>query len=216
MGQPLKRTTDDAPAEGLAPAAGAGESVAAAADSSAAPAAGAAGPAPPRRRILIYGHESLRRKAAPVAEIGDEARQLVESLLATMYGAPGIGLAAPQIGVLQRVFVVDPSKMDAAGERLALINPEILEFAGMSEYEEGCLSVPGIYADVRRPERIQVRYHDPDGRRREREYGGIMARVIQHEYDHLDGKLFVDHLSRMRRALLMKKLRELEDRSRRD
>lgn len=189
-------------------------------DEAVAPAAAAEGVAtdtpPARRRVLIYGHETLRRTAAPVAEIDGEVRQLIEAMLATMYGAPGIGLAAPQIGVLQRVFVVDPSKMDASGGRLALINPEILAFAGMTEYEEGCLSVPGIYADVRRPERIQVRFHDLDGRQHEREYGGVMARVIQHEHDHLDGKLFVDHLSRMRRALLMKKLRELEDRSRRD
>jgi peptide deformylase len=175
---------------------------------------GAAAAAAARRRILIYGHDTLRRTAVPVAEVDDSVRRLVELLLATMHAAPGIGLAAPQIGELRRVFVVDPSKNNPSGRRLALINPEILDFAGMVEYEEGCLSVPGIYAYVRRPERIHVRYFDPDGRRHEEEYDGVMGRVIQHEYDHLDGKLFVDHLSRMRRALLMKKLRELEERSR--
>ncbi len=177
-----------------------------------------AGPAQPeageRRRILIYGHETLRRISAPVAEVDDSVRRLVEALLATMYGAPGIGLAAPQIGELRRVIVVDPSRIDEAGRQLALINPEIREFDGLTEYEEGCLSVPGIYAEVRRPERILVRYLDPEGRQREEEYDGVMARVIQHEHDHLEGKLFVDHLSRMRRTLLMKRLRELEERSR--
>ncbi len=167
-----------------------------------------------RRRILIYGDATLRRISAPVAEVDDGVRRLVESLLATMYAAPGIGLAAPQIGELRRVIVVDPSRNDESGRRLALINPEIREFDGLTEYEEGCLSVPGIYAEVRRPERILVRYLDPDGRQREEEYRGVMARVIQHEHDHLEGKLFVDHLSRMRRTLLMKKLRELEERSR--
>jgi peptide deformylase len=204
MGQPLRRAGEALPLE-------AGEST------TQAPAAAAENALPtPRRRILIYGHDTLRRTAAPVAAVDDDVRRLVESLLATMYAAPGIGLAAPQIGELARVFVVDPSKMDASGRRLVLINAEILEFAGMAEYEEGCLSVPGIYADVRRPERIHVRYFDPDGRQRDEEYDGIMARVIQHEHDHLDGKLFVDHLSRMRRALLMKRLRELEERSRKE
>ncbi len=168
------------------------------------------------RRILIYGDPTLRRVAAPVETIDGDVEGLVTALFETMDDAPGIGLAGPQVGALRRVFVVDPSRMDPAGRRLAMINPRILEFTGLTEYEEGCLSVPGIYADVRRPARILVRYHGLDQKEREEGFEGVMARVIQHEYDHLDGKLFVDHLSRMRRTLLMKRLREFEQRARDD
>lgn len=162
------------------------------------------------REIIVYGHPTLRRKAQPVEEIDGEVQTLVKALFATMYKAPGIGLAAPQINVARRVLVVDPSRSDDRARPLALINPRILEYAGFDDIEEGCLSVPGIYAEVRRPERIFVRYHSEDGQEREEEFDGMMARVVQHEYDHLEGKLFVDHLSRMRLALLRKRLREIE------
>lgn len=164
----------------------------------------------PEREIIVYGHPTLRLKSEPVAEFDGDVRDLVRALFATMYKAPGIGLAAPQINVGRRVLVVDPSRSDERAHPLALINPRILEYAGYADLEEGCLSLPGIYADVRRPERILVRYHNEDGQQREEEYGGMMARVIQHENDHLEGKLFVDHLSRMRLTLLRKRLRDIE------
>ncbi len=164
-----------------------------------------------QRRIIVYGHPTLRASAAPVEQIDGTVAGLIEELFATMYAAPGIGLAAPQINELRRVFVVDPSHADRGGGRLAMINPRILESDGMVTFEEGCLSVPGIFADVKRPERILVRYHDIDGHEHEQEFEDIMARVIQHENDHLDGKLFVDHLSPMRRSLLRRKLREIQD-----
>lgn len=162
------------------------------------------------RKIIVYGHPTLRGIAEPVAEVDGRVAALVEQLFATMYDAPGIGLAAPQVAELARVFVVDPSYAERGGEKLAMINPEVLESDGMTTYEEGCLSIPGVFADIKRPERILVRYADVEGRVREREFEDIMARVIQHENDHLDGKLFVDHLSPMRRSLLRKKLREIQ------
>ena len=162
------------------------------------------------RRIVVYGHPPLRRIAAPVTALGDALRALVGQLFATMYEAPGIGLAGPQINELQRVFVVDPSYADRGGARLAMVNPEILESSGLETFEEGCLSVPGVFADIKRPEKILVLYFDGQGKQHEEEFDDIMARVIQHENDHLDGKLFVDQLSPMRRTLLRKRLREIE------
>lgn len=162
------------------------------------------------RRIVVYGHPTLRRIAAPVTEFDDALRALIDELFATMYEAPGIGLAGPQIKELLRVFVVDPSHADRGGQQLAMVNPEILESSGLETFEEGCLSIPGVFADIKRPEKIFVRYFDGQGGRHEEEFDDIMARVIQHENDHLEGKLFVDHLSPMRRTLLRKRLREIE------
>ncbi len=164
------------------------------------------------RRIILYGHPTLRRRAQPVADVDGEVRAFVDSLFTTMRAAPGIGLAAPQVDRRVRLFVVDPTVADSATRPLALINPEILTYAGINTYEEGCLSIPGIYADVIRPERILVRYVDVEGGVREEEFDGLMARVIQHENDHLDGKLFIDCLTRMRRTLLTRRLREIESR----
>ncbi len=163
------------------------------------------------RRIIVYGHPSLRKVAGPVREVDGEVAALITDLFDTMYEAPGIGLAAPQVDTLLRVVVVDPTPLDEPGTRkLALVNPEVLEYSGSEVREEGCLSIPGVYADVRRPARILVAYVDPEGKERQEEMTGIMARVVQHEIDHLDGKLFVDHLSAMRRSLLRRRLREIE------
>lgn len=165
------------------------------------------------REIIVYGHATLRGVAEPVTEVDGRVATLIDQLFTTMYNAPGIGLAAPQVNELMRVFVVDPSGADRGGEKLAMINPEILEIEGMTTFEEGCLSIPEVFADVKRPERIRVRYVDVEGNVREREFEDIMARVIQHENDHLDGTLFVDHLSPMRRSLLRKRLREIQARA---
>ncbi len=164
--------------------------------------------------VLVYGNETLRGRSTAVEEIDDDISRLVDSLFATMYDAPGIGLAAPQVGRLVRLFVVDPARAEEPPQPLAMINPSILEYSGGVEIEEGCLSVPGVWAEVRRPEQILVRYHDVDGKEHEREFDGLMARVIQHENDHLDGRLFIDHLSSMRRTLLSRKLRQIQADSR--
>ena len=163
------------------------------------------------RPIILYGHPTLRLRAEPIGEFDGDVRALVDDLFDSMYADRGIGLAAPQVDVLKRVITVDPTATTDKGTRvLALVNPEVLEYSGASRLEEGCLSIPGVYAEVRRPERIQVAFRDVDGQEHEEEFEGLMARVIQHEVDHLDGKLFVDHLSAMRRSLLMRKLRAID------
>ncbi|MFH1143729.1 MAG: peptide deformylase [Candidatus Eisenbacteria bacterium] len=162
------------------------------------------------RKIITYGHTTLSRRATEAQDVDAVVHALVEDLFETMYGARGIGLAATQVNELVRVAVVDPTTTDEPGTRaLALINPTVVEYSGAEVFEEGCLSVPGVYADVQRPERILLRFVDRDGRQCEEEFEGRMARVIQHEIDHLDGRLFIDRLSKMRRALLTKKLREI-------
>ena len=164
-------------------------------------------------RIILYGHPTLRVVAPRVENIDGDIARLIEMLFRTMRRAPGIGLAAPQIDCSKRVIVVDPTAADETVHPLALINPQISEYAGSTTYEEGCLSVPGIFAELARPARILARYYDIAGKEHEEEFDGIMARVIQHETDHLDGKLFVDYLTAMRRALLGKRLREIASRS---
>ncbi|MBM3316358.1 MAG: peptide deformylase [Candidatus Eisenbacteria bacterium] len=160
------------------------------------------------RRILTYGDPLLERRSAPVAGVDEKVRELVADLLETMDAERGIGLAAPQIGALRRVIVVHPRpEEEGSGRRLALINPEIVAYAGSCVFEEGCLSVPGTYAEVRRPERVRARYFDTGGEERIEEFDGLMARVVQHEIDHLDGVLFVERLAPMRLALLKRKLR---------
>jgi peptide deformylase len=163
-----------------------------------------------QRKILTYGNPTLKRTAARVAGVDEAVRAIVTDLFDSMYAARGIGLAAPQIDELVQAIVVDPTPLSPEGTRaLALINPEILAYTGSCVFEEGCLSVPGTYADVRRPESVSVRYLGIDGAERTEDFAGMMARVIQHEMDHLQGILFVDRLSRMRRSLLTKRLREI-------
>ncbi|MEK0082507.1 peptide deformylase [Benzoatithermus flavus] len=156
--------------------------------------------------ILQAPHPILKTRAEPVAAIDDDLRRLVADMLETMYKAPGIGLAAPQVGVLKRLVVVDV----AEGEErrpMALVNPEILWRSDtLATAEEGCLSLPGQFADVTRPEAIRLRYATEHGEEREIEADGLLARCIQHEIDHLDGILFVDHLSALRRNMIMRKL----------
>jgi len=163
-----------------------------------------------QRKILTYGHPTLKRKAARVAGVDESVRAIVKDLFDSMYAARGIGLAAPQIDELLAVIVVDPTPISPEGTRaLALINPLVLSYAGSSVFEEGCLSVPGTFAEVRRPESVRVSYLGCDGDERIEDFAGMMARAVQHEMDHLQGVLFVDRLSRMRRSLLTKRLREI-------
>lgn len=165
-----------------------------------------------RLTILEYPDPRLRTKAAPVAHVDGEVRQLIDDLLETMYEAKGVGLAATQVNVHQRVIVADVSTEKNAP--LALVNPTITRRDDVEVSEEGCLSVPGIYEEVSRAKRICVRALDRDGRQVELELDGLMAICIQHELDHLEGKLFVDYLSELKRTRIRKKL-EKEQRERR-
>jgi len=154
----------------------------------------------------------LRQIARPVAAANDAVRALVADMFDTMYAAKGIGLAAPQVGVLSRVVVIDlqePETEDGDPVRRprAFVNPEIVSVSDeLSTYSEGCLSIPDQYAEVTRPARAIVRWLDPDGSSRSEEMDGLMATCMQHEIDHLNGVLFVDHVSRLKRDMLLKKL----------
>jgi peptide deformylase len=153
---------------------------------------------------LEYPDPRLRTRAKPVAAVDARIRQLIEEMFETMYGAPGVGLAATQVDVLERVLVLDVSQ--ERNEPLALVNPEILTRDGEAEGEEGCLSVPGIFDLVDRAARITVRALDRDGKPFELAAEGLLAVCIQHEMDHLEGKLFVDYLSELKRTRIRKKL----------
>lgn len=161
-------------------------------------------------KILEFPDPRLRRKAVPVETVDDELRALVDDMFETMYQAPGIGLAATQVDVHRRLLVADVSSDKS--EPHVLINPEILEMDGKAVSEEGCLSVPGYYEEVERAEHIRVRFLDRDGNPVEKDMDGLLAVCVQHEIDHLDGKLFVDYLSEAKRQRIRKRL-EKERRS---
>ncbi len=154
--------------------------------------------------ILHFPDPLLRQKAKLVTTVDAGIRRIVDDMFETMYGAPGIGLAAVQVNILKRIIVIDIS--EDRNQPLCLINPEIIEATGSEKSEEGCLSVPGIYEQVRRAEHIRVHALDRDGKTIELETGDLLAVCIQHEIDHLDGKLFVDHLSALKRHRIRKKL----------
>ncbi len=164
-----------------------------------------------KRDILHFPDPRLRTRAAPVAKVDDSIRTLVDDLFETMYAAPGIGLAATQVDVHQRVIVIDVS--EERDEPRVFINPELLAADGEEESDEGCLSVPDYFDSVRRAERVRVRALDQDGATFELDADGLLAVCIQHEIDHLEGKLFVDHLSALKRKRLRRKL---EKQSRQD
>lgn len=175
--------------------------------------------------IYVAPHPVLKKPAEPVATVTDEIRTLVKDMFETMYATRGIGLAAPQIGQSVRVLVMDveqngdqgedeeaeddASKAPTPGKPIAVINPEIVWTSDeMNTYEEGCLSIPGQYADVERPEKVRVKYLDENGAAKEMEADGLLATCLQHEIDHLDGILFVDHISSLKRDMLMRKLKK--------
>jgi len=157
-----------------------------------------------RLTILEYPDPRLRTKASPVGAVDAALRQLIDDLLETMYAAKGVGLAATQVNVHQRLLVADVS--EAKNEPLVLVNPEVLSRDEIGTMQEGCLSVPGYFEDVNRPHRIRFTALDRDGRRYERDAEGLLAVCVQHEIDHLDGKLFVDYLSELKRTRIRRKL----------
>ena len=165
------------------------------------------------RTIRLYGDPVLREKAKPVLEVYNAIRELAQEMLVTMYREEGVGLAAPQVGVLKRLIVVDPEPKEGEQRPLALINPAILDQQGQTVAEEGCLSFPEVYCDIARAERVRAQYVDLDGKEQVIEAEGWLARVIQHELDHLDGVLLVDRMSRMQRQLLHNQLRKIRARA---
>jgi len=154
--------------------------------------------------ILEYPDPRLRTKAAPVTAFDAALKQRIDDMFETMYAAPGIGLAATQVDWHHRLIVIDLSKEQ--NQREVFINPELLSREGVATGEEGCLSVPGIFDDVPRAERVRVRAQDADGNTFERDLDGMLAVCLQHEMDHLEGKLFVDYLSELKRQRIRKKL----------
>jgi len=158
------------------------------------------------RDIIILPDKRLRSVSKPVAKISEEIRTLVADMFETMYEAPGIGLAAIQVGVPSRVVVMDLSKRDTTAEPKVFINPEITwSSEEKSPYEEGCLSIPEIHEDVERPARVKVKYLDLDGNSHQEDAEGLFATCIQHEVDHLNGVLFIDHISKLKRDRIIKK-----------
>ena len=164
------------------------------------------------RPILLHPDPRLKKPCAPVAAITDEIRVLAADMLETMYDAPGIGLAAPQIGVMLRLFVMDCIRDEEAPRQpMVLINPEITwRSEELNTYEEGCLSIPEHYAEVTRPARVRLRWLGLDGAMQEQEFAGLWATCAQHEYDHIDGKLFIDHLGPIKRQLITRKMEKLK------
>lgn len=171
--------------------------------------------------IYLYGHDALRQEAVPVEENSDELQALIDNMIETMRNAAGIGLAAPQVGRSERLFVIDVTAMAAEMEEdgepvppqpMVLINPEIVaEGETSTDMEEGCLSIPEVREVVTRPERVRMRYRDRNFEEQEIEAGSILARVLQHELDHLDGVLFTDYLSSFRKRLLRRSLRQMTE-----
>ncbi|MEO0485412.1 MAG: peptide deformylase [Pseudomonadota bacterium] len=164
------------------------------------------------RPILIHPDPRLKKRADPVTEITDKLHVLAEDMLETMYDAPGIGLAAPQVGVNLRVMTMDCVKDDALPPRpMVLINPEVIGASDdLNVYEEGCLSIPDQYADVERPAEVDVRWLGLDGQMHEEHFDGLWATCVQHEIDHLDGKLFIDYLGPLKRQLITRKMQKLK------
>lgn len=158
--------------------------------------------------LVLFPDEGLREVCKPIDEMSDSLDRLIDEMFYTMYDAPGIGLAAPQVAVQKRLIVVDVS--EEKNEPIALINPEIIRSSGQITWEEGCLSLPGIYADITRPSDILVRGMDRDGKTIEFEAHDLLAICIQHEIDHLNGKLFVDHLSILKRNRILQKYKKLQ------
>jgi peptide deformylase len=157
--------------------------------------------------ILHYPDPRLHKIASPVTSVDDRIRKLIKDMAETMYAAPGIGLAATQVDIHERVLIIDISETRDALH--AFVNPEILEKSGDAETEEGCLSVPGVYDKVRRAERVKVRALDRQGEPFELEAEGLLAVCIQHEIDHLDGKVFVEYLSRLKQHRIAAKMKKL-------
>ena len=165
-----------------------------------------------KRNILIHPDPRLKKVCAPVSDLSDDLRKLTDDMLETMYDAPGIGLAAPQIGVLDRLIVLDCVKEEGAAPRpMVMFNPEITAASDETNvYEEGCLSIPEQYADVERPAEVEVSWTDLDGKARSERFDGLWATCVQHEIDHLDGRLFIDYLKPLKRQMITRKMQKLK------
>lgn len=164
------------------------------------------------RNILLHPDPRLKKLCEPVARITPEIETLAADMLATMYDAPGVGLAAPQVGVLSRLYVMDCNKdPDAPHDPIVMVNPEVTwRSDALNTYEEGCLSLPDHYADVTRPAQVTVRWLGLDGKTQERDFDGLWATCAQHEIDHLDGKLFIDYLGPIKRQMITRKMVKLK------
>jgi peptide deformylase len=160
--------------------------------------------------VIKVGHPSLRQTATLVEKFDQELIELMENMVETMRISEGIGLAAPQVNIMLRMFVIDKKLINEEWEAQAYINPEIIDAQGLDSYEEGCLSIPGIRAEVDRPFKVWVKYQTIEGKIIEEELEGLLARVFQHEYDHLDGILFIDRIPFIRKKMLESQINEIE------
>ena len=159
------------------------------------------------RKILTEPDPILRKKCEPLEKVDEETKKLMDDMLETMYAAPGIGLAAIQVGILKRLVVIDISKEEEKKKPIFLINPQIIhQSEKTSVYEEGCLSLPGQFAEIERPAECTIKYIDYDGKEKELKSDGLLATCIQHEIDHLNGILFIDYLSKLKKDMIIKKL----------
>ncbi len=165
-----------------------------------------------KRTILLHPDPRLKKVAKPVADLSDDLRKLADDMLKTMYEAPGIGLAAPQVGVSERLIVMDCVKEEGVPPRpLVMFNPEVLASSDEENtYEEGCLSLPDLYADVTRPRVVDVRWIDREGNAQSETFDGLWATCVQHEIDHLEGKLFIDYLKPLKRQMMTRKMVKLK------
>jgi len=163
------------------------------------------------RSILIHPDPRLRKLCSPIDAVDGAVRRLADDLFETMYDAPGIGLAAPQVGMMTRLFVIDCAPKSEARVPLAMINPEILWVSEETNtYDEGCLSIPDQYEDVTRPAEVRMRWLDLEGNSQEQQFNGLQATCVQHELDHLNGKLFIDYLSKIKRSMITNKMKKLK------
>lgn len=162
------------------------------------------------REILVWPHPVLKQKAQPVKVVDESTRTLIKDLFESMYAADGVGLAAPQIGVLQNVIVLDTTPRQPEAKPLAMVNPEILTYEGKVDYKEGCLSIPGEAEDVERAAVITVRFLDENGVEQTMRCDGLLAIAVQHETDHLKGTVFVDHISTLKREMIRKRMKKLQ------
>ena len=162
------------------------------------------------REILIWPDPILKQKAKPVAKVDDSIRTLVKDMFETMYAADGVGLAAPQVGILQRVIVLDTTPRQPESKPIAMINPEIIAMEGETTYTEGCLSIPGEAEDVDRAAVVTVKFLDPEGQEQTLRCDGLLAIAVQHETDHLNGTVFVDHVSTLKREIIRKRMKRLK------
>ena len=159
------------------------------------------------RKILTEPNKILRQKSIPVEGVDKDMQKLMDDMLETMYAAPGIGLAAIQVGVPKRIIVLDIQQKEGQKNPLFFVNPEIIEKSKkLTTYEEGCLSVPGQFAEIDRPDQCHIKYLDYEGNKKEMKAEGMLATCIQHEMDHLEGILFIDYLSKLKKSMIVKKL----------